>query len=343
MKDWTDEELSRFLEGLAASEAEAIEARAKSDAAFAARLERLRRVLPERVVLPAIALPPEVRAHAFERLEAEALLVRPAKPPADLVARTLARLEAEGLKKPASTTQASAKPEKRESSPPPIAFPARPVGRGYFQGATLRAAAVLLATLGLGVVLGYGLKPPVVRTEIAYVDREKIVEKPVEIVKEVPRDVVKYVDREVVKVVEKPVEVVREVVKEVPVEKVVEHVVVKEVPVDRVVEHVVVKEVPSAVALGRPTTAPRATTSASVAADPEAAVPRLIALRSAGLPEERAQAQHELERLWATLGDPGPSGMATVTQVLGKSEPTPPATASDWEAWWSWARARRHK
>ena len=72
---------------------------------------------------------------------------------------------------------------------------------------------------------------------------EKIVEKPVEVVKEVRVEV------PVEKIVEKPVEVIKEVRVEVPVEKIVEKPVevIKEVrvevPVEKIVEKVVVKEV----------------------------------------------------------------------------------------------------
>ncbi len=56
---------------------------------------------------------------------------------------------------------------------------------------------------------------------------EKIVEKPVEVIKEVRVEVP--VEKIVEKIVEKPVEVIKEVRVEVPVEKIVEKVVVKEV------------------------------------------------------------------------------------------------------------------
>jgi hypothetical protein len=82
------------------------------------------------------------------------------------------------------------------------------------------------------------------------IEKEKIVEKRVEVPVEVIKEVVKieYVEVPVEKVVTKevPIEKIVEVIKEVPVERVVEKVVevVKEVPVERVVVQEVVKEIP---------------------------------------------------------------------------------------------------
>lgn len=82
------------------------------------------------------------------------------------------------------------------------------------------------------------------------IEKEKIVEKRVEVPVEVIKEVVKieYVEVPVEKVITKevPIEKIVEVIKEVPVERVVEKVVevVKEVPVERVVVQEVVKEVP---------------------------------------------------------------------------------------------------
>jgi hypothetical protein len=82
------------------------------------------------------------------------------------------------------------------------------------------------------------------------IEKEKIVEKRVEVPIEVIKEVVKieYVEVPVEKVVTKevPVEKIVEVIKEIPVERVVEKVVevVKEIPVERVVIQEVIKEVP---------------------------------------------------------------------------------------------------
>ena len=82
------------------------------------------------------------------------------------------------------------------------------------------------------------------------IEKEKIVEKRVEVPVEVIKEVVKieYVEVPVEKVVTKeiPVEKIVEVTKEVPVERVVEKIVevTKEVPVERVVVQEVIKEVP---------------------------------------------------------------------------------------------------
>lgn len=82
------------------------------------------------------------------------------------------------------------------------------------------------------------------------IEKEKIVEKRVEVPVEVIKEVVKieYVEVPVEKVVTKEiaVEKIVEVTKEVPVERVVEKIVevTKEVPVERVVVQEVIKEVP---------------------------------------------------------------------------------------------------
>lgn len=393
MKDWSDEELSRFLEGLAEGEAEAIGARRASDPAFAARLARLERIVPERVSLPPLAPPVDLAARTLARLEDEALAVRPAAAPADLLARTLGRLETEGLKKPAASTSA---PAGRDAAI--VAFPARPKGYGF-----VRAAAVLLATLGLGVATGYLLRGHEVVETIAW--RDRVVEKPVvqrvEVPKDVPVEVVKYVDREVVKVVEKEVRV------EVPrdVERVVERVVVKEVPVEKEVHvrepatvalvglagverwdaaHAAWRSLPGEASLpagtlvrgtgdaratvaGKPqrlaerayvltgagslepvpeaslVAVGRTATLAATASDaPDVSIPRLLALRESGLPEERATAQHELERRWRERGSPGPGAVASMATVFAgaTTEPRPPETAREWNAWWEWARSR---
>jgi hypothetical protein len=361
-RDWSDEELSRFLEGLAEGEAEAIEAARGRDPALAERIEALRNVLPERVALPPIPPPGDLRERTLARLEEEALLVKPARAPADLVARTLGRLEAEGLKKP----------------PPPVALP---TGQSAWRFA--RAAAALVATLGLGAVAGYSLRKPEVVEKVAVHEVVKEVEKRVEV--PVVKEVEKRVEVTVVKEVEKRVEV--PVVKEVKVP--VEVTVSKPVPVElanargverwdtkrgawqpldekaslaagtilrggpgasldvngkpeRLSERAYVlggtgalEPVPDAsvVAVGRPTRP----------APPEDAIPGLLALRASGLPEERARAQQELERQWVRLGHPSPNAMATVAGILASrsSDTGPPTTARDWEAWWEWARAKR--
>ena len=68
---------------------------------------------------------------------------------------------------------------------------------------------------------------------------EKIVEKPVEVIKEVEKIVEKPIEviKEVEKIVEKPIEVIKEI------EKIVEKQIIVEVPVEKIIEKEVIKEV----------------------------------------------------------------------------------------------------
>lgn len=82
------------------------------------------------------------------------------------------------------------------------------------------------------------------------IEKEKVVEKRVEVPVEVVKEVVKieYIEVPLEKIVTKeiPIEKIVEVIREVPVERVVEKIVevIKEVPVEKVVVQEVIKEVP---------------------------------------------------------------------------------------------------
>lgn len=101
----------------------------------------------------------------------------------------------------------------------------------YLIGGVLPIVALCMTSMLTNYLESEDAKEP----EKEIVEVEKIVEKPVEIIKEVP------VEKIVEKVVEKPVEVIKEVEKPVEVIKEVEKIV--EVPVEKVVEKVIEKEV----------------------------------------------------------------------------------------------------
>ncbi len=152
-------------------------------------LEKLREVDGGPVEMAPVAPPADLLERTLARIEREGLLTGAGDVPAGLFDKTMARLEEEGLVRPEA--------------------PAR--SRAW------RAAAAILLAAGLGALGGYVARGREVVREVVTVDRP--------------------VEREKV--------VVREKVVEVPVERVVEKIVERPVEVEKVVERVVVVPAPA--------------------------------------------------------------------------------------------------
>jgi len=149
----SDEELAALLEGvLSPGEAAALERALGRDPALRARLAALEEVLGDREELAPLSLPPSLGDAIGERLLDEGLLREdlveganlPVRPPADLLARTLGRLEAAALIEPELLSLSEESGEEAPQEPAP---------RGLlltFPRVLLAAAALLLVGVGLG-------------------------------------------------------------------------------------------------------------------------------------------------------------------------------------------------
>lgn len=166
--DHSDEDLAALLEGvLAPAEAASLERDLGRDPELRARLDLLRGVLGSSERLPSLELPASLSDAVGERLLDEGLLRQelpeganlPVRPPADLLSRTLGRLEAAALIEPEAEPVVEAVVEREVEPALREEAAATPAPRGIlltFPRVLLAAAALLL--LGLG--LGYAARPP---------------------------------------------------------------------------------------------------------------------------------------------------------------------------------------
>lgn len=158
-----DEDLAALLEGvLAPGEAASLERDLGRDPRLRQRLDALRAVLADEAELAPLPLPASLADAVSERLLDEGLVREdleegaslPVRPPHDLLARTLGRLESASLVEPAPAPAEVSLPAPAPLTPTsPPDLDSRPAGLLLtFPRVLLAAAALLLVGAGLGVV-----------------------------------------------------------------------------------------------------------------------------------------------------------------------------------------------
>ncbi len=174
----SDEDLAALLEGvLSPGEAWVLERALGRDPALRARLEALQSVLGDQEELVLLPLPASLSDAVGERLLDEGLLREdlaeganlPVRPPGDLLARTLGRLEAAALVEPAASpaarvTDSMAEVTPQESTPRGLLL--------SFPRVLLSAAALLLLGLGLGYQAAPGVISEDPSSELAHAQDE---------------------------------------------------------------------------------------------------------------------------------------------------------------------------